>query len=561
MTYDQTPWLRFYPQDVPSEIEIPEMTLPEAFDEAVSRWKDRTAIIFYGTKISYRQLKDQVDRFATALYDLGVRKEDRIALLMPNSPQYIISFYGALKIGAIVTPVSPVYVSSEVKHQLEDSGAKTIVCLDLLLDTVEKTQVQLQNVILTNIGAYLPRMKRFSTKNILRGVYRNTELTPDSIAQRGGTHKFEELIKKYPPKPPKIDIKPEDIAALPYSGGTTGVPKGIMLSHRNYIADVNLNRAFFLEWMKDGKEVIAAYQPFYHAGGTLFAVVGGIIRGFTLVIFTTPDFDEIVQAVVNLGVTSFSGAPSAYEFLKDYEKTDRVNWKSIFTITGADSLLESTAERWKERTGNILVDTYGMTESTCLTHGTLPHRPKKGTVGVPMPNTIAAILEPDGDKLLPPGEIGEIIVKGPQLMKGYWNKPEETQAAFVEIAGERWLKTGDLGTMDEEGYFSFYDRKRDMIKYKGYSVFAREVEDVLASHPQIKEVGVVGVPDPKVGEQIKAFVVLQREARGKLSEEDITKYCEDKLAHYKIPKVIQFVGEVPKTDVGKISRRELRLEY
>jgi long-chain acyl-CoA synthetase len=259
--------------------------------------------------------------------------------------------------------------------------------------------------------------------------------------------------------------------------------------------------------------------------------------------------------------SAFYGVPTMFEYLKEYEKTDRVNWKRLKLIAcGADTLHESTIEAWERRTGAKIFEGYGMTETTAISHGSPVHRPKNGSFGVPLPGMKAAIIEHESTNFLPPGEVGELILNGPNIMQGYWKREEGTREALIDIDGEKWLRTGDLVSMDEEGYFHFFDRKRDLIKYKGYSVFARHVEEVLYQHPQIKAAGVVGVPDPKVGCLIKAYVVLESEARGKISEEEIINFCKENLAHYKVPKIIEFRGELPKTDVGKVSRRELREE-
>ncbi len=566
--YLQRPWIKSYPEGLPPDLEIPEISLAQAFDKATEKWKDKTAIIFYGNKITFRELREKVDRFATALHDLGIKKGDRVALYLLNCPQFPIAYFGAVKAGAVITSISPVYVTPEVKQQLEDSGAETIICLDILYDFVERTNIKLRNIILTRIDEYLPLLKKAIGKSVLRAVYRKMSVPSVQIYEREGIYRFEDLIKKYPPNPPMIEFNPkEDLVALPYTGGTTGLPKGAMLTHYNLVAMEMENQALWQysfekgKNLEEGKECIIGFIPFYHIMGQVVVMLGGLVRGYTLVIFTTPDIDEILDAVGRYGVTVFIGPPSIYEILKDHEKTDRVNWKRLkIVISGADALLEDTAMAWKRRTGVTLHEGYGLSETSSGICVTPIGRAKIGSFGPPLPNTIAAIADPEKDDFLPPGEIGEIVVKGPQVMKGYWNRPDETAKVFSEIGGERWFRTGDLARMDEDGYFHFYDRKRDLIKYKGYSVFAREVEEVLKSHPKIKEVGVVGVPDPKVGENIKAVIVLESDARGRISEEEIIKYCEERLAHYKVPKIIEFRGEIPRTDVGKVSRRELREE-
>jgi len=543
-TKEERPWLQFYLEGVPADVDIPDKSVPQAFGEAVEKWRNKTALIFYGAKISYRQLKEEVDRFATALHDLGVKKGDKVALLLLNSPQFIIAYFGALEVGATLTPISPVYVSPEIKHQIEDSGAKTLICQDILYDHVEKAEVKLERVILTNIAEYLPRLKKFLARSMLRGVYQKMSAPPVEIFEREGFYQFQELIKKYPPNPPKIEFNPKED-----------------LTHYNLIAGESLTRAFLAPILEDGKEVDIAYLPFYHIYGQVVVMLGGIVRGSTLVIFSTPDLDDILNAIESHRATVSYSVPALYEALRDYARTNRVNWKRFkILISGADALLEDTARGWERRTGVKIHEGYGMTETSSVATISPYGRPQVGSFGIPLPNTMAVVVDPESNEFLPVGEVGELLLRGPQIMGGYWNKPEETKSMLVEIGGEIWLRTGDMVRRDEEGYFYFYDRKRDMIKYKGYAVFAREVEEVLTSHPQIKEAGIVGIPDPKVGENIKAMVVLETEARGKLSEEEIIKYCQERLAHYKIPKIIEFRGEVPKTDVGKVSRRELREE-
>jgi len=560
--YEAKPWVKWYPEGVPAEVDVPERSVPEVFDEAVEKWGNRTSLIFYGKKINYRELKDQVDRFATALCDLGVKKGDKVALYLLNCPQFVIAYLGALKAGAVITPISPMYVSSEVKHQLEDSEAKDIVCQDLLYDRVEKAGVKLRNVIITGIGEYLPGVKKFVGSSVLRSIYKKMEVPSTKIFEREGFHQFQDLIKKYPPNPPKIEINPkEDLAVLPYTGGTTGLPKGAMLTHYNLIVNEAQAQAMWLPFFEEGAEVVIAYLPFYHVYGQVIIMLDGLIWGYTLVIFTTPDLDDILHAIGAYKATVFFSVPSLYDVLKDHEKTDRVDWRRFKAlISGADALLADVARGFERRTGVEIHEGYGLTETSPATHVNPKGRIKFGSLGIPLPSTMAAILHPEENEFLPLGETGEIAIKGPQLMKGYWKNPEETSEKLVNIDGETWLRTGDLGSMDDEGYFWFYDRKRDLIKYKGYSVFAREVEEVLKNHPKIREAGVVGVRDPRVGEYVKAAIVLEIDARGKLSEEDIIDYCKENLAHYKIPKIVEFRGEIPKTDVGKVSRRELREE-
>jgi long-chain acyl-CoA synthetase len=559
--YAAKPWLKHYPEGVVDVVDIPTLSVPDLFDQMAEKFADKTALIFYGKKISYAKLREEVNRFATALADLGVAKGDTVALYLLNCPQYVIAYFASLKVGAKITPISPVYTSHEIKHQLQDSDATTVVCQDILYDNVEKTGVKLKNVILTNIAEYLPALKKILGKSAFGKVYGDLHVPTPKFIKEAGLIQFQDLIKKYPPNPPKVTIDPvKDIAALPYTGGTTGLPKAAILTHANMVA-LQAQVKVFWPFFEEGNELVIAFLPFFHIYGQVVVMLGSLCQGFTMVLFTTPDIDDILSAMERYQASAFYGVPTLFEYLKEYEKTDRVNWKRLKLIAcGADTLHESTIEAWERRTGTKIFEGYGMTETTAISHGSPIQRPKKGSFGVPLPGMKAAIVEHEGIDFVPAGEVGELILCGPNIMEGYWKREEGTKEALINIDGEKWLRTGDLVSMDEEGYFHFFDRKRDLIKYKGYSVFARHVEEVLYKHPQIKAAGVVGVPDPKVGQLIKAYVVLESEARGKISEEEIINFCKENLAHYKVPKIIEFRGELPKTDVGKVSRRELREE-
>ncbi|OHD70974.1 MAG: AMP-dependent synthetase [Spirochaetes bacterium RBG_16_49_21] len=559
--YAAKPWLKYYPEDVPETVEIPAISVPELFEQVAGKYGDKTALIFYGKKISYAKLKELIDRFAAALAGLGIKKGDTIALYLLNCPQYIIAYFAAFRIGAKITPISPVYTSHEIRHQIKDSDATTIVCQDILYDNVESAGIAMKNVILTSIHEYLPVLRRLLGKSTLGKDYSKLQVPTPEHRKRAGLLEFQELIKKYPPHPPEVKIEPtRDIAVLPYTGGTTGLPKAAVITHANLVALQAQAKAFW-PLFEEGKEVVIAFLPFFHIYGQAVVMFASLSQGFTMVLFTTPDIDDILSAIERYRASAINGVPTMFEYLKEYEKTDRVNWGRLKMIScGADTLHESTIEAWKKRTRSQIVEGYGMTETTGLSHGNPYTRPKRGSFGIPIPNMKAAIVEFEGTRFLPSGEVGEMILNGPNIMQAYWKREEETRDSLIDIDGEKWLRTGDIVSMDEEGYFHFFDRKRDLIKYKGYSVFARHVEEVLFQHPQIKAAGVVGVPDPKVGSLIKAYVVLESEARGKVSEEEIICFCKENLAHYKVPSIIEFRGELPKTDVGKVSRRELREE-
>ena len=559
--YLSKPWLKFYPKDVPAEIEIPDVAVHEEFDRMAEKYPNVNALIFYGKKIKYKKLKEETDKFAHALSELGISKGDTVAIYLLNSPQYIISYFAVLKLGGKVTPISPVYTSHEIKHQIEDSETKVLICEDILYDNVVESGVALDKVIISSIGDYMSFFERFSFKQQLAKAYKGGHIPSPADIKSKGLFLFSELMKDATPDYPKVKIDPGvDLAALPYTGGTTALPKAAMLTHRNIIA-TSIQTRTMVPLFNEGNEVVVAFLPMYHIYGQVVLMLNSLVQAHTMVVFTTPDFEKILMSMDRYGATSFFGVPTLFEGLKEYEKTSIVDWKKLKYIgCGADTLHESTVEGWERRTGTRILEGYGMTETTSSAHGNPYDRPKVGSFGVPNPNVKAAIIDVDSVEFKPVGEVGELIVSGPNVMSGYWKRDKDNEESFVEIDGEKWLRTGDLVHMDEEGYFHFYDRKRDLIKYKGFSVFARHVEEVLTGHPQIKAAGVVGVPDPKVGQLIKAYVVLQSEARGKISEGDILEYCKENMAHYKVPQIIEFRGELPKTDVGKISRRELREE-
>ncbi|MDY7038924.1 MAG: AMP-binding protein, partial [Thermodesulfobacteriota bacterium] len=447
--YRKKPWIKLYPSEVPAEVEIPSKLITEAFDEATDKWKKKTALIFYGNKIRYGELRESVDRFANALFHLGVKKGDRVSMLMLNSPEYIIAFYGILKVGGIAVSISPVYVSSEIKHQLQNSESETIICQDMLYGTVEKTGVKQKNVILTSIADSLPKVKKLIGKSILRGVYQKMAVPSPMIYEKEGFHRLKDLIDKYPPNPPNVEINSEDVITLQYTGGTTGLPKGVMMNHKNMIANLTQYHTFY-SFFEEGKEVYMAYMPFYHAGGQFVGPVYGLCYGHTLIVITTPEPDEIINSINRYKVTHFFGAPSLYEILKDYEKTDRVRWRQLkICISTADALNEATAEDWNDRTGVVLHDFWAATE-TGFTLANPLGKQKPGSVGIPVCNTLAAILDPEKDEFYPPGEIGELVISGPQTTTGYWRNPDATKECESIIKNTRWWRTGDLARMEAD---------------------------------------------------------------------------------------------------------------
>jgi long-chain acyl-CoA synthetase len=553
--YEKRPWLKWYPQGVPADVEVPEKNVVELVDEVIEKWGNTTSIIFYGNKMKNKEVHELSLRFATALHDLGVKKGDMVAILLPNCPQFVIAYQAILRLGATATTVSPLYTSREIEHQLKDSGATIIVVLDLLYENVEKVwnEAGLKHAIITSISEYMPGSGRFFGRA-------SGKTLEAQISTRPGVLQFQDLINKYPPNPPKVEISPDDLAALPYTGGTTGWPKGAMITHRNIVA---VQEQTWQMWpgLQEGKEVGLAVLPFYHIYGQSVVMLSGAVRGGTGVMFPRPDMDEILDAIDKYGITMFYGVPTLYKYLSDHPKIKRANLKKVkHFVCGADTLHEETRRDWERETGRDIKEGYGLTETTAVISTQPVTRNKPGTLGIPLPNTHVAIANGEKNEFLPPGEEGELVVSGPQVFPGYWKRPEDNKKSFFEAGGRRWFRTGDVSWMDEEGYFHFVERTKDVIKYKGLQVFPHEIEDLLYNHPKIKEAAVIGVPDKVVGERVKAIVVPKREYRGKVTEEEIIKYCEDKLAHYKVPKIIEFRGEVPKTDVMKVDHKKLRAE-
>src|SRR4030043_1073169 len=450
--YAAKPWLKHYPEGVADAVDAPTISVPELFDQVGEKSANKTALIFYGKKISYSNLKELIDRFATALADLGVKKGNTVALYLLNCPQYVIAYLASLKIGAKVTPISPVYTSHEIKHQLQDSDATTGACQDILYDNVEKTGLGLKNVILTSIADYLPTLKRLLGKGALGKVYGEMHVPTPKFMKEAGLLQFQDLIKKYPPQPPKVTIDPvKDIAALPYTGGTTGLPKAAIPTPANMEA-LQAQVIAFWPFFEEGNELVMAFLPFFHIYGQVVVMLGSLSQGFTMVLFTTPDIDDILSAMERYQASAFYGVPPMFEYLKEYEKTGRVNWKRLKLIAcGADTLCESTIDAWEGRTGSKIFEGYWVAGATAISPGSPVQRPKGGSFGAPLPGMKAAIIEHEGTNFLPAGEVGELILNGPNIMQGYWKREEGTRETLIDIDGEKWLRTGDLVSMREDG--------------------------------------------------------------------------------------------------------------
>ena len=553
-SYEEKPWIRMYDDGVPEEVEVPEKPLYTILEESASMYPDRVAIYFYGYKMTYKELHNAASRFAGLLADMGLGRGDVVALFLPNSPQFAVAYYGTLMAGATVSPLNVLYSPHEINRQLKDNGAKVLVAIDLFKDKVLAGLPQeVEKVLWTGVQDYLPGIKSF--------LYKLKAKPPKPPT--GGKHSLfkEELASAKPyTGDPGIDPR-SDVAALMYTGGTTGTPKAAELTHYNLLANVIQIDAWFKKGVK-GKDVFVGALPWFHIYGQTAVLNSGVHKAATILTYARWDVDTVMKDIEKHRATVFHGVPLMYIAILNHPKRDKYNLKSLeVCISGAAPLPKAVAEEFERVTGAKLREGYGLTETSPVTHvNPILGKAKIGSIGVPVPSTIAAVASIEEPRILPPGETGEIVISGPQVMKGYYNRPEENEKVFFECCGRRWLRTGDIGYMDEEGYFYIVDRKKDIIKYKGYSVFPRDIEEVLYKHPCVKEAAVIGVPHPEYYEVPKAFIVLKQECKGKVTEQDIIQYAKEHLAPYKVPKMVEFREDLPKTAVGKILRRVLREE-
>lgn len=546
------PWLKSYPADIPATLKYPDLPLPALLAQAAEEFPEQTALIYYGRRISYRELQELVDRCAAALYALGLRAGDRLALLLPNLPQYPIAFYGALKLGLIVVQLSPLASANELAQLLSDSGAETVVTLRRFYGLIAKaqTQTKLKRIILTDISDYLPPLLKMLYP-LQQRLHREHEAAPP---KSGEIYQFGELLQRYTKKPPPIAIAPErSVALLQYTGGTTGLPKGVMLTHRNLVANALQLRAWFPR-ARRGEGTFLAVLPFFHVYGMTVALNVPVSLGATLILVPRFAVKELLRAIKRYRPTIFPGVPTIYVAINNHPHIERYELSSIQEcIAGAAPLPLEVKHRFEALSGSHLVEGYGLSEASPVTHcNPFYGPPVEGSIGLPLPDTDAGIADPTSGALLEPGEVGELIIRGPQVMAGYWNRPEETERTLRD----GWLHTGDLARMDEKGYFYIVDRMKELINCSGFKVYPRQVEEVLYSHPGVQEAAVVGIPDPYRGESVKAFVVIKVGARLEIPE--LMDYCREHLAKYEVPREIEFREALPKTLVGKVLKRELR---
>ncbi len=547
-------WQQNYPEHLKRHLEYPDITVHELLERAAAKFPNNTYTIFMGGKLTFKQILDKVYRFATALADLGVKKGDRVAIMLPNCPQAVIAYYGILKAGGVVVEFNPLYVEREIEHQIKDSGSKVMVALDLLLGRIGNVRqaAGLEKVIWTGIKDFLPfpLKQLYPVKAKKEGTLVETPTTP-------GNYQFTELLAKYPANPPKHTFKPaEDLSCFQYTGGTTGVSKGCMLTHRNMLVNA-WQVANWMPGLQEGKEKVLTALPLFHSYGMTTCMNFAAALGAAMVLMPRFIINDVLKAIDKWKPTLFPGAPTMYIAVNSHPEVKKYDVKSIRAcMSGSAALPVEVQRKFEEITGGRLVEGYGLSEASPVTHcNPIYGLRKTGCIGLPFPDTVSKIMDIEtGEKELPAGEAGELVLKGPQVMKGYWNRPDET----AKTLRDGWLYTGDIAMMDEDGYSFIVDRKKEMIIAGGYNIYPREIEEVLFEHPKILEGAAIGVPDEYRGETVKIFVVLKQGAEA--TAEEIIEYCKTKLAKYKVPKFVEFRSELPKTIVGKVLRRLLAEE-
>jgi len=546
-----TPWLDSYPPGVPEHVDVPAANLAALLDDAARDFPHAPALHFEGRTTSYAQLADQAWRLATALAGLGVGKGTRVGLILPNCPQAVIALFATLRLGATVVQNNPLYTERELAHQLGDAGVEVVVCLDLVYQKVKalRGRTAIREVIVTSVLDELPAIKRALAPYTKRGKAAGVAIGRDEPVRR-----WREVLGSATARLPEAAVDPDrDLALLQYTGGTTGISKGVMLSHANLRANVEQVRAWFPD-ADPGREVMMAVLPFFHVYGLTVCLLLGVRLGAALVLLPRFNLDGVLAAIDRFRPTLFPGVPTMYVAINNAVEKGGHDLSSIKAcLSGAAPLPMEVAERFERFSGGRLVEGYGLSESSPVAIANpIYGKRKAGTIGMPLPDTVARVADPaDPARTLPVGEAGELAIAGPQVMLGYWNRPEET----ADVLRDGWLLTGDMAVMDEEGYFAIVDRKKDLIIAGGYNVYPREVEEVLSEHPKILEVAVSGVPDAYRGEIVKAFVVLRTGEQA--TTEEIREFAKARLAAYKVPRAVEFRDELPKTLIGKVLRRAL----
>jgi len=549
-------WLKNYEPGVPHNITYPRIPLHGFLEEAAAKYPETTATIFPGrfgddTRLSYRQLNELSNRLANAFLDMGVAKGDRVALLLPNCPQFVIAYYAALKAGATVVASNPLYSPRELEFQLKDAGAQTIVVLSVFYRKVAELRERagLKNIIVTSIKEHLP----FVSRTLFTLARDKKEGHRVSIAGDRYARLLSGILARYPAQPPPVKVEADDVALFQYTGGTTGTPKAAVATHFNLVANTLQLKAWRPD-MKVAGEITLGVMPMFHVYGMLTVLSLSVCVASPMVLLPRFEIEHVLKAIDKYHPTVFPGVPTMYVAINNYPGVGKYNLRSIRAcISGAAPLPLEVQQRFEELTGARLSEGYGLSEAPTATHCNPLHGLRKtGTIGLPMPDVEAKIVDLEsGEKEMPTGEPGELVIRGPQVMKGYWNRPEETARA---LRGG-WLYTGDIAKVDQDGFFSIVDRKKEMIIAGGYNIYPREIEEVLYEHPKVKEAVAIGIRDPYRGETVKGFIVLKEGETA--TEEEIISFCQANLARYKVPRFIEFRKELPKTVVGKVLRRVL----
>ncbi|AGK61904.1 Acyl-CoA synthetases (AMP-forming)/AMP-acid ligases II [Archaeoglobus sulfaticallidus PM70-1] len=537
-------WTKSYDEGVRPSIEYPEIPLYELLENSASKYPENVALDFIGKAIKYRELDDIANRVASFLYENGYEKS-RVILGCPNTPHYVATYYGILKAGSIVVQCNPMYTERELRHIAENSESKIMFAFEPMFPRLKALLDEglLVDVVICKIEDYLkfPLNFLYSLKKQKVSIDRKVMYWKD--------------VMKYPPTDKRVNVNPkEDVAVFQYTGGTTGLPKAVMLTHFNLVANIYQ----LMEWLPEVNEndVIMGALPYFHSYGMTTSMNLPIAVGAKIVLIPDPrDLKRVLESIQKHRVTLYCGVPTMYNAINNYPEVNKYDLSSIRAcVSGAAPLPLEVKRKFEELTGGKLVEGYGLSETSPVTHANpINGVNKEGSIGLPIPDTIAVVVDSEGN-ILPIGETGELAIKGPQVMKGYYKMEEETKNTLIN----GWLLTGDIAKIDEDGYFYIVDRKKDMIIAGGYNIYPREVEEVLYEHPDIVEAAVIGVPDPKRGETVKAFVVLREGAN--VTAEDIEKFCRQHLAAYKVPRIIEFKKELPKSNVGKVLRRVLKEE-
>lgn len=544
----EKPWNKHYTGEVPGSLSYPATPIDHFLRESAESFPDRPALIFEGARISYRSLDALVDACAEGLHKLGVRKGDRVALLLPNCPHAVISFYSIFRLGAIAVPINPLYQEREIAQQIDDACARMLITVDLLYPRVKAVMAGAERniCVVASLSDYLPALKKI--------VY--PLLKPKAQRDAGGftTVAFKSILGDG--SPPAVDIAPDDTAILQYTGGTTGISKGAELTHGNIVS----NTAQMASWyyiIRRGQEVFLTVLPLFHTYGIAVCMNLSIASAGCMVLIPRFAPRDVLKAIKEYRVTFFPGIPGIYAALNNYRDIEKWDISSVrYCVSGSAPLPVQVLKAFEKRTGGVILEGYGLTEASPVTHSNPVHRERKaGSIGLPLADTDCKIVDlTDGTCEVPVGEVGELCIKGPQVMKGYWRRQDETRQALQD----GWLHTGDIARMDTDGYFYIMERKKDMIISEGFNVYPNEIDEVVLTHPDVADAGTVGVPDRLRGEKVVLFVV-PREGK-QLSQDDLLAYCRERLAKYKVPKKVLFRSELPKTAVGKVMRRTLREE-